>query len=513
MKRAILDGDWPEVDKLLSKATFKNMNEFRYAVYRQQFLELIDSQETARAFTVLTTHLKELESCAACTGEFRDLCYLLSCKTVADAPAFARWDGAKAARKALVNTYARWLDWDAFAHGDRAAPAAPRRPELPPRRLVHLLQQAVAFQIGSARYTPRAPPRIATILEDFESVLLPTGRRTALCASKDAVKAITFVGADGFTLATAASDATVRLWDVAERRCTAALRALRARVWDVAATDDASLLASAGADGAVCLWALAPFFAARPRSAWAAAAPRDTDASRRCADNVAQLAPRAVIRDHDGDAYCLRFHPVHSMLASAGYDKTVRLYDLETAQAAMQLRALHGHQSSISCLAFNARGNLVITGSKDCTIRFWDLLSGLCVKVIRAPLGEVTSVETNQTGTLLLSSSKDNALRLWDMRTTKPVRRFKGHQNTSKNFVKAAFGPREAQIVSGSEDGFVYVYDVETTEIVSKLGPVRGVVYSAKWNARQTVLASCSHDGEASLWHYDPEWKVQEENG
>jgi hypothetical protein len=37
---------------------------------------------------------------------------------------------------------------------------------------------------------------------------------------------------------------------------------------------------------------------------------------------------------------------------------------------------------------------------------------------------------------------QDNCNRLWDMRTARQFKRFKGHQNTSKNFVRARFmGP------------------------------------------------------------------------
>lgn len=78
MKRAILDGDWSEVERLLSRTTFRNLPSFQYAVHRQQYLELIETQERQKAFSILQNRLKELESHARTRDEFRDLCYLLT---------------------------------------------------------------------------------------------------------------------------------------------------------------------------------------------------------------------------------------------------------------------------------------------------------------------------------------------------------------------------------------------------------------------------------------------------
>jgi len=121
---------------------------------------------------------------------------------------------------------------------------------------------------------------------------------------------------------------------------------------------------------------------------------------------------------------------------------------------------------------------------------------------------EVTSVEMNKTGGLLLSGSKDNSNRLWDVRLARPIRRFKGHQNTSKNFVRASFGPDESLIVGGSEDGFVYIWDAATGEILQRLGSYSldshtDIAYRAVWNARQSLLVSCSHDCSVKTWWYD----------
>ena len=58
MRRAILDGDWLEVEKLCSKSGFANAKSFLYAAYRAQYLELIEGQEYQKAFTHLTKRLK-----------------------------------------------------------------------------------------------------------------------------------------------------------------------------------------------------------------------------------------------------------------------------------------------------------------------------------------------------------------------------------------------------------------------------------------------------------------------
>lgn len=45
VKRAILEGDWAEVEKFCNKSSIRSMKNFLYCVYKQQYLELVDRQE------------------------------------------------------------------------------------------------------------------------------------------------------------------------------------------------------------------------------------------------------------------------------------------------------------------------------------------------------------------------------------------------------------------------------------------------------------------------------------
>ena len=157
MRKAILDGDWVEVEKMCSKASLPNYKAFLYAAHRAQYLELIEGGESQKAFTHLTKRLKPLESVAPSPSDFRDLCYLLTCKSVQEV--VRDWEGAVPARERLVEQYNSMLDLEAAEGGGTP---------LPEQRLLRLLQQAVAYQMEFSHYHPRAAAtQVSTLLEDY----------------------------------------------------------------------------------------------------------------------------------------------------------------------------------------------------------------------------------------------------------------------------------------------------------------------------------------------------------
>jgi COMPASS component SWD3 len=93
MKKAIFEGDWPEVDRLCARPFMRNHKSFLYSAYEQQYLEYIEHHEIQKAFTHLNKRLKPLEHLQRTPTEFKDLCYLLTSKSVQDVPSFKNWEG------------------------------------------------------------------------------------------------------------------------------------------------------------------------------------------------------------------------------------------------------------------------------------------------------------------------------------------------------------------------------------------------------------------------------------
>lgn len=64
----------------------------------------------SQAFTLLNKRLKPLEHFQPTPTEFKDLCYLLSAKSVHDAPSFKNWEGVASARERLVEAFGQMVE-------------------------------------------------------------------------------------------------------------------------------------------------------------------------------------------------------------------------------------------------------------------------------------------------------------------------------------------------------------------------------------------------------------------
>ena len=56
----------------------------------------------------------------------------------------------------------------------------------------------------------------------------------------------------------------------------------------------------------------------------------------------------------------------------------------------------------------------------------------------------------------------------------------------------------------GSEDGMLYMWDLESAQLMQRLRGHTDVAYDAVWSEDNCMLASCSHDGTLATWWYDP---------
>ncbi|EGG14393.1 WD40 repeat-containing protein [Cavenderia fasciculata] len=113
---------------------------------------------------------------------------------------------------------------------------------------------------------------------------------------------------------------------------------------------------------------------------------------------------------HESCVTCLQAD-TNGKLISGGSDKVVRLWDLNKMES---IGVLAGHHEGIRCLQWE--GNVVATGSNDCNIKLWDLRTNSCYRTLKSN-GSVRSLCFN--GSSLISASNDQTIRWWNMNNDK----------------------------------------------------------------------------------------------
>lgn len=189
---------------------------------------------------------------------------------------------------------------------------------------------------------------------------------------------------------------------------------------------------------------------------------------------------------------CVDFNDDGSVMASGSYDATVRLWDVKS-QSKKAIQTLEDASDSVS--SAHIVGHEVVVGSVDGRVRNYDIRMGKCfVDLIGFP---VTSVMQSSDGNAVLVSALDGGVRLMDKINGQMLQSYRGHLN--KDFrVRSCFGDRDKYVVSGSEDGIIWVYDFLEGTVVEKLEAhggkvISGVAYNP---AGKKQMLSCGTDGK-----------------
>ena len=130
----------------------------------------------------------------------------------------------------------------------------------------------------------------------------------------------------------------------------------------------------------------------------------------------ASSKPFARLTGHSAPVTAVSFSPDGRKLATASFDKSVRLWCGLTGK---YLATLRGHVGAVYALAWAPDSRLLLSGSKDSTLKVWDsgaaTADGRCKIAVDLPghADEVFAVDWAPAGGGAASGSKDRLVRLW----------------------------------------------------------------------------------------------------
>ena len=201
---------------------------------------------------------------------------------------------------------------------------------------------------------------------------------------------------------------------------------------------------------------------------------------------------------HRDRVYAVAFSPDGKRLASAGWDATVRIWDVATATEAMP--PLEGHEGWIWCVAFNPDGSLLASGGTDSTVRIWNTNEGTLAGTIDGHHLKVHSVAFSPDGQRLASASADRTVRIWNPHTGDELQEPLQHD---ERVYSVAFSPCGTMLASAGDDNRVTIWDAHTGDELRTLRGHAAAVNSICFTPDAGHLLTASDDGTVRLWRLD----------
>lgn len=165
---------------------------------------------------------------------------------------------------------------------------------------------------------------------------------------------------------------------------------------------------------------------------------------------------KTTISGHSDCIYAIAFAPDSKSIATASYDKLIKIWDVETGK---EIRTLKDHIDAIYALAFTPDGKRIVSGAADRTIKVWDPATGERLYTMGEPSDGVNTIAISADGASIAAGGADKTLRIWKLRerSAELVATQIAHEDA---ILRIAFSKDGKRLISAAADRTMKVFSV-----------------------------------------------------
>ena len=300
------------------------------------------------------------------------------------------------------------------------------------------------------------------------------------------------LSADGRHLAVGTSSGSVAVWDASTRALIIKKKISDLPINEIRWHPELSEFSVAGSDSTVTQWAF--------------------ETGRSSADGVSaghtgpHLRHRKTLSGHRRRVFSIAYSTSGSVLASAGEDGTVRLWQRDELAPAVIIQ----HPGRVFCLAYSAgtEPERLATGCEDGTLRVFDE-QGQRVETFQGHRGQINALSWNRRSVdpwNIASAGADGTVRLW--RLSKPSERSQPSVHSQSSVFAASGGkiwaiesvPGEPLLIAGTESGEVVIWSTSESIPLASFAGHGQPVWDVSVGPEGQQLWSGGWDGAVRRW-------------
>jgi WD40 repeat protein len=200
--------------------------------------------------------------------------------------------------------------------------------------------------------------------------------------------------------------------------------------------------------------------------------------------------------------FALAVSPDGKYLASGSWNETIELWDLATGTL---LHNLTQHKESVRSLAISPDSQTLISGSFDRTIVLWHLPDGKVIETITDP-EPIAAISLSPDGKFLVSTGDDGSIKIRSLISGAMI----AESIDNKHCIGSlAIGPDSLTIAAGTTNGYIILWQLPNMEnglpqqiqltqtIKAHAGQINACVFSPDGQ----YLITGSVDGKAKVWY------------
>ncbi|KAK9878473.1 hypothetical protein WA026_022115 [Henosepilachna vigintioctopunctata] len=277
---------------------------------------------------------------------------------------------------------------------------------------------------------------------------------------------------DGSLLATGSYDGYARIWTSAGRLAST-LGQHKGPIFALKWNKRGNYILSAGVDKTTIIWDAASGLCTQQFSFHSAPA-LDVDwqtntsfascSTDQCI-HVCKLGmdkPIKSFQGHTNEVNAIKWDPQGVLLASCSDDMTLKIWSMKQDTCVHDLQA---HSKEIYTIKWSPTGpgtqnpnmNLILaSASFDSTVRLWDVEKGACIHTLTKHTEPVYSVAFSPDGKFLASGSFDKCVHIWSTQSGQLVHSYKG----TGGIFEVCWNSRGDKVGASASDGSVFVLDL-----------------------------------------------------